>query len=235
MNAVGGQGVVEELSEDALVGLDELSVDAGDVDLAEVDRASVVVPYPVHGVDESLPVNVGLEHLHRVGGHPLAEVRVLPGGAGVEAVEQVDLRTDSEDGPEVFAGVDPDSLGDGVRRGVVAAPDGLHLNPKVRMPAGGPGFCPLPGLVVVLGGVGCGGALERDADGLEGKVLRRCGEVQPAAPPAAQRHDNLVGRRPLLRGHAWASGWAAWWIAAFCSRYSSMVRVVIREWISSGL
>ncbi|KDN85727.1 hypothetical protein KCH_23850 [Kitasatospora cheerisanensis KCTC 2395] len=58
----------------------------------------------------------------------------------MEGVEEVDLCVNVEDRPEVFAGVDPGAVGDGVRGGVVTASDGLGLDPQVGMPAGCPGL-----------------------------------------------------------------------------------------------
>ena len=135
-----GQHLLEQPAEQPAVPFHELRVNAGQVELAQVDRRGVGAVDPVDDVEHRQPVSRDLEDVHRVRRHPRHELRSPLGGQGEQSIERRDLTGPTHEHGELLDGVDHDEAGYiVVTQGSAPHRPILDPTPRTRPSAGGPG------------------------------------------------------------------------------------------------
>lgn len=219
----------QELTEQALVGLDEFGVHAGHVDLPQIDTTAHVISQPQHGPDHRVPF-VGMPHrAHRMLARPLPEPRI--GGTGDLEKRLVcrDGGPDPQTRPDLVGSVEPH------RRRYFVGPDQPPADsPRLQPPAGlAQRAYPRLDAAEILTDLPGGRAAHRHADRHPRHTAGHMGHQLSAVPAPAQRGHHIGRAGPRCVAH-WAVarsevGSVRW------SRYSLIDMVCSRDLAPLGL
>ena len=170
------QHQVQQFGEDPAVPADELGIDAGNVDLAQVAAGGVSGEHPAGDREEPVPAARQVQGLQRQAGQPGQQLRMGGPGAFRHRGHGAGVSAAAGRLPGVFVAVKP---GGGDVVGAEGTPaDGLvlHAQRSARgaVPLGGPAA----GLVIPTAELGCG----RSADGEANWVELRASDVAGQPP-----------------------------------------------------
>ena len=107
VDGVGGLYVVEQIGKQRPVGLDELGVDAGDVELAQVEAGARMVAEPGEDGEDALPVFGVLQQAHGVAREPVRQAGKPLQCKGRQTREALGVPALADQAQGVLFGVDP--------------------------------------------------------------------------------------------------------------------------------